>query len=193
MRLRKYGESVNELTRAKERLETKARIHSQLGQVLLSTRRYLLYDNDGKAPPIDDWKRTVAMLRRKTGNTDDELPLNMLKRVADSTGVTVDIHGGLPESKAVQQLFIQAATEALTNAVIHAKAKTLSITLDETEAAYTVSFTNDGNIPENDITEGGGLSSLRKKARRLNGDMYISSKPHYKLTISLPKKRSIEL
>ena len=32
LRLRKYGENVDELTRSKERLETKSRIHGELAQ-----------------------------------------------------------------------------------------------------------------------------------------------------------------
>ena len=49
MRLREYGENIVELTRSRERLETKTRIHGELGQVLLATRRYLL-DTTTDAP-----------------------------------------------------------------------------------------------------------------------------------------------
>lgn len=40
-RLKQYGNDVEDLTREKERLGTKSRIHSELGQTLLATRSYL--------------------------------------------------------------------------------------------------------------------------------------------------------
>lgn len=51
-RLKRYEENVEELTRAKERLGTKARIHSELGQTLLATRSYLLGDAEKKRLPL---------------------------------------------------------------------------------------------------------------------------------------------
>ena len=63
LRLKKYEENVDELTRFKERLETKARIHSELGQALLATRSYLLDMEGTKQVPLDIWKRCIAMLR----------------------------------------------------------------------------------------------------------------------------------
>ena len=51
LRLRKYGENVDELARSKERLETKVRIHGELGQALLAARRYLV-DPDAQEPPL---------------------------------------------------------------------------------------------------------------------------------------------
>ena len=64
LRLRKYGENVDELARAKERLETKVRIHGELGQALLAARRYLV-DESAQEPPLDIWRRNIAMLRKE--------------------------------------------------------------------------------------------------------------------------------
>ena len=62
-RLRKYGENVDELTREKERLETKARIHRELGQALLLTRRYLQGESENTQELLNVLKRNIAMLR----------------------------------------------------------------------------------------------------------------------------------
>ena len=64
VRLRKYGEDVDELTRSKERLETKSRIHGELGQALLASRRYLLGGSDAEAIPLEQWRGSIAMLRK---------------------------------------------------------------------------------------------------------------------------------
>jgi hypothetical protein len=188
-RLRKHGENVDELTRSKERLETKARIHSELGQALLSTRRYLLEESDGQHAPLEIWQRNIAMLRKEAVLKEEEQPLEMLSRIAVSTGISIQINGQLPHSQEVQKLFVQAAAETLTNAISHAQAKTLYIILEETEHLYTVCFQNDGNQPQAPITEGGGLSSLRRKIEQEGGEMTIQATPVFRLIITLPKER----
>jgi len=188
LRLRKYGENVDELTRAKERLETKSRIHGELGQALLASRRYLVNEGDCEEIPLEQWRSSIAMLRKEAEQRDAEKPLEMLQRIAASTGIATQITGALPVDEDIQKLFVEAAAEALTNAISHAQAKTLYIDLEETEGAFSASFRNDGIPPQSTITEGGGLGSLRKKLEREGGTMTVSSCPDFVLTVILPKK-----
>ena len=188
LRLRKYGENVDELTRAKERLETKSRIHGELGQALLASRRYLVNEGDCEEIPLEQWRSSIAMLRKEAEQRDAEKPLEMLQRIAASTGIATQITGALPVAEDIQRLFVEAAAEALTNAISHAQAKTLYIDLEETQGAFSASFRNDGIPPQSTITEGGGLGSLRKKLEREGGTMTVSSCPDFVLTVILPKK-----
>ena len=189
LRLRKYGENVDELTRSKERLETKARIHSELGQALLATRRYLLDETGTQAAPLELWQRNIAMLRREAVLKEKEQPLEMLKRIAVSTGIAIEISGEFPKNEAVQTLVVQAAAEALTNAISHAHAKHLYISLEESESFYAAHFKNDGSRPDREIIEGGGLTSLRNKIEHAGGVMEVNSLPDFILTVTLPKER----
>lgn len=188
VRLRKYGEDVDELTRSKERLETKSRIHGELGQALLASRRYLLGGSDAEAIPLEQWRGSIAMLRKEAEQTVLEKPLEMLQRIAASTGISTEINGVLPASEAVQKLFVEAAAEALTNAISHAQAKTLYIDLEETADTFCAVFRNDGIPPHGEIIEGGGLGSLRKKLEREGGTMTVMSSPDFVLSVQLPKK-----
>ena len=52
-----------------------------------------------------------------------------------------------------------------------------------------VCFQNDGDRPDGEITEGGGLGSLRKKVEREGGTMMVKNNPEFSLTIALPKER----
>lgn len=187
LRLRKYGENVDELTRAKERLETKSRIHSELGQALLSSRRFLLSGGEEGNMPLEQWKQNIAMLRKETQFKEEEKPLDMLQRIAAATGIATQITGVLPEEEQIQKRFVEAAAEALTNAISHAQARTLYIELDEAEGCFRAAFRNDGIPPQGQITEGGGLGSLRKKLEREGGTMTVSGDPDFVLTITLPK------
>ena len=188
LRLRKYGENVDELTRAKERLETKSRIHSELGQALLASRRYLVNEGDCENIPLEQWRSSIAMLRKEAEQSNTEKPLEMLQRIAATTGITTQITGALPASEDIQKLFVEAAAEALTNAISHARAKTLYIDLEETAETFCASFRNDGIPPRGEITEGGGLGFLRKKLEREGGTMTIAGSPDFVLSVLLPKK-----
>jgi signal transduction histidine kinase len=186
MRLREYGENIVELTRSRERLETKTRIHGELGQVLLATRRYLL-DTTTDAP-VDLWKKNIAMLRKEAKAEQEEMPLEMLSRIADATGIKLNVSGEMPIDEKVQKLFMEASAEALTNAVSHAGAKTLEIILTETESSYSITFKNDGVNPTEPIVEGGGLTNLRRKVEEQFGTMEISIEPEFSLNVTVRKE-----
>ena len=183
LRLRRYSENVDELARAKERLETKVRIHGELGHALLAVRRYLV-DQSQQAPPLDIWRNNIAMLRKEMEKNKSEDPLRILQMAAKSAGVRLCIRGQLPQKLEYRRFFLVAASEALTNAVFHAGARTLTIELTETEDNWTMRFTNDGTRPEKTITEGGGLGSLRCKAESIGATMRVLSQSEFALTIT---------
>lgn len=189
LRLRKYGENVEELTRSRERLETKARIHSELGQALLATRRYLVEHDSSQKPPVAFWKQNISGLRMEAELQSEEPSFEMLMRVANASGVTIEIDGPIPEQETVKKLFCVAAIEAMTNAVRHADAKNLWISTKEEETSFRIVFTNDGTAPEQEITEGGGLCSLRRKIECVGGNMTVEWEPEYRLSIELAKER----
>ncbi len=187
-RLRHYGETVDETTRARERLETKMRIHSELGQALLATRHCLNQTDADFQPVINAWKRNIAVLRTEAEPSQNTDLLQSLIDIAESAGVTVEISGEFPMNDVIGSILTSAATEALTNAVIHADAKTLFVEFYETDDGYCARYTNDGNQPSTEIHEGGGLGTLRSKIERLGGNMVIQSVPQFVMTVQMPKE-----
>ena len=188
LRLKQYEENVEELSRAKEQLHTKTRLHSELGQALLATRRYLVNPAGQQPAPLDIWKRSIAILRMDGDSTAEPSSLQTLIQTANASGVSVEVEGQIPPQAEIARLFAEAAAEALTNAVRHADARTLHIVFSETHSHYLVSFQNDGRLPEGPITEGGGLSNLRRKVETSGGSMRISCRPAYTLTVSVAKQ-----
>ena len=189
-RLLAYGESVDELTRTKERISIKANIHRELGQALLITRRFLADTSDDYNVPISVWKKNISMLKQEADHESDESPLNMFLQAADAAGVSFEISGKFPENHDINHLFIAAAVECLVNGVRHAGATTLYITITESNEEITVVYENNGALPVGEIIEGGGLSSLRYDSARLGGLMEVRVKPKYSLIIKIPKERS---
>lgn len=188
-RLRQYGENVDALTREKERLETKARIHRELGQALLLTRRYLQGEHEHTQELLAALKHSISMLRLESESPKNDEPLAMLLKVAHSAGMEVRITGQMPEQKDANQLFFEAATEALTNAVRHADAKSLRIVFSEDNTAYSVCFANDGRKSRQEIAEGGGLGALRIKTEQIGGIMEVLYQPEFVLKLTVLKKR----
>lgn len=123
-RLRDYGEKADALTRAKERLEIKVKVHGMLGQALLATRRCLQDEGISTDEAMSLWHHSVAVLHKEAVQKTEK-PLEALKKAAAATGITLALTGEIPAETKVRQLFLQAAAEALTNAISHAKAKTL--------------------------------------------------------------------
>lgn len=89
-RLKKYGENVDKLTRARERLEVKARIHRDLGQALLASRRFLLSEEESHPETLKIWRDNIAMLRMEAKAKEDEAPMEMLSRMISATGVNCE-------------------------------------------------------------------------------------------------------
>ena len=185
-RLREYGDKVDELTRTRERVTIKASIHRELGQALLITRRFLVDGSGEHNAPISVWKKNIAMLTREADYVGEESPLELFMQAADAAGVEVKLDGKFPENQEYCHLFVAAAVECLVNGVRHAEAKTLYITIKEENGETSVLFENDGALPDREIVEGGGLSSIRYGAMRLGGKMDVRSKPKYSLLLTIP-------
>ncbi len=193
LRLQKYAENVEELTREKERLETKARIHRELGRALLMTRGYLQSANGESKELLSTLKRSIAMLRLESELPKNDDPLDILLKAAHSVGLEIQITGQAPTQDDAKQLFFEAATEALTNAVRHADAEKLQIVFSEDDDTYTACFINSGSQPQSEIVEGGGLGSMRKKTEQIGGTMELLYENGFTLKLTVLKKGSDHL
>ena len=128
------------------------------------------------------------MLTHEADYEGEESPLEMFMQAADAAGVEVRLEGSFPDDREQNHLCVTAAVECLVNGVRHAEAKTLYITIKEENGEISVIFENDGALPDREIAEGGGLSSIRYGAVRLGGGMEVRSLPKYSLKLTLPTK-----
>ncbi len=186
-RLRLYGEKIDEYTKEKELLSTKIHIHDDMGKLLLMTRRQLsIIDSlQDKQSLLTTWKwsiDTFGLIKDKPENSLDEL-----HKAAKAIGVTLNIIGIFPQDNNCKKVMIVATLECMTNTVKHALGNQLTVKFEETPNYVTAIFTNNGELPKQEITEGGGLSSLRLLVERLGGNMVIESFPQFKLIIKMPK------
>lgn len=192
-RIRSYGDKVDEYVIARERLETRVNLHGFLGQALLMTRHYLQYESGDPKRIIDIWQRNIEVLRMEAEPRQETDSLSSLRNAAKAIGMQVHVSGHLPENAQHRKLIAAIGAETLTNAVRHASAKQLWIDVEETDAAYAISYTNDGSAPAAPVTEGGGLSTARRKIEGAGGRMLIESAPRFVLTIIFEKGARLDV
>ena len=190
LRLRQYGQEVQELTREKEILRAKTRVHDEIGHVLLQTRQFLSGARGDAESICAEWRQNTHLL---LGKYADEKPVDtfeQLSRAARAIGVTIERNGAFPEDGTENAHLIEsAAHECLTNLVRHANGTRLEIFGEATANGWEIRYLNDGDAPSQPIVEGSGLSSLRAQVEAAGGAMAVEHAPRFRLTLILPQER----
>ena len=190
LRLRQYGQEVQELTREKEILRAKTRVHDEIGHVLLQTRQFLSGARGDAESICAEWRQNTHLL---LGKYADEKPVDtfeQLSRAARAIGVTIERNGVFPEDGTENAHLIEsAAHECLTNLVRHANGTRLEIFGEATANGWEIRYLNDGDVPSQPIVEGSGLSSLRAQVEAAGGAMAVEHAPRFRLTLILPQER----
>lgn len=189
--VRSITENVADITREEEILTAKMRLHNKMGSCMLAVRQYLRTDHphtqEEKQQLIRLWKENLVELENEAAPADEPDAYEMVVHIARNMGLEVVLHGAIPENRKHAALITAALRECVTNALNHAGAKRLDLTVIRTDTQTIASFTNDGKQPEGDIPEGGGLSSLRAKIEAAGGEMEVTGEPVFLLSVTLPQ------
>lgn len=186
--LQRLSANVVAATREEEILAMKMRVHDEMGKCLAAAQKYL-EDRDGAAIPdsvIASWQRAVNMLKFNNRDTEEDM-LAQIRKTCALVNMAFVTSGSLPAEEETAYLLTCAVRECVTNAVRYAKATELRAAFSETEREASVSVTNNGLPPEDEIREGGGLSTLRRRVELAGGTMAVQSRPEFMLTVTLPK------
>ena len=188
--LKKLSANVVEVTREEEILNTKMRVHDEMGRCLIEAQKYLQEDREDSIPDSFAllWKRAVSMVKYNNDIPNEDM-LSQIRKACESMRLAFIQNGNLPKQEKIAYIFTCAIRECVTNAVRYAKANNLYATFAENENEFTVTVTNDGIKPEKERVEGGGLSTLRRRVERIGGFMRIDSKPQFVLTVTVPKEK----
>ena len=180
--------NVVAVTREEEILNTKMRVHDEMGRCLMEARKCLQEDSVESVSDsvITSWKRAVSMIKYSS-ETEEEDMLLQIRKTCSSVGLSFVQNGILPDRKDAAYILTCAVRECVTNAVRYADASELYADFEETESEASVTVTNNGKVPEGEIVEGGGLSTLRRRVERAGGVMRVESAPIFRLRVTLPK------
>ncbi len=196
-RLRAMSESLKELsknilavTREEETLAMKMRVHDELGHDILVTQQMMMKEtNESEVAEImDQWRRTLKLIRGDQETFSDAEWISGMEQRAEMLGIRIRYQGNFPENADIERLIRAAVQECMTNSVRHGKATELLVKMSETGNDYMAEISDNGNFPEQDIVEGGGLSGLRRQVENSGGSMEIRISPVFSVRLTIPKK-----
>ncbi len=186
-RAKQLYDNMAQIVREEEILSMKMRVHDDIGHSILAARKALL--NDASIEEIHSsasiWERSIDLLYHANNMPDETDDLEYAKERAAMLGVSVIESGDFPTEKSARKIFSIAVRECVTNCVRHAGGNCVFAFAFSDHEHHRLKITNNGEPPEREITEGGGLSALRKRIEKSGGTMEIKSFPFFELCVTL--------
>ena len=182
-KLRAMYDRMTDDIREKESLEMKIRVHDTMGRSLITIQDIM--ENPVEADKkLAELKEAVSILSDSQAPPDGDIADEM--KNCEKLGVRLILHGYPPKDPGLERIVISAIRECATNCVRHAHGTYIAVDIQERHGIYSVMITNDGEKPKGKITEGSGLSSLRRSVEAAGGEMLTAHSPRFALLLNLP-------
>ena len=187
--MKELSKNVVTLTREEETLSMKMRVHDKLGYSVLAAQRMLIRESEEDRDIfLSQWKQTLDLLNKDNESVEDEQLHRQVQDRAKFLGVKIIYTGEKIWESHIFRLLDIILLEALSNCVRHAGASELYVKFGSAEHEWGVVITDNGQKPEKNIKEGGGLSGIRKKVEQCGGTLRICSDPIFSITVKIPKE-----
>lgn len=187
--MKELSKNVVTLTREEETLSMKMRVHDNLGYSVLAAQRMLMRESEEDRDIfLSQWKQTLDLLNKDNESVEDEQLHRQVKDRAKFLGVKIIYTGEKIWESHIFRLLDIILLEALSNCVRHAGASELYVKFGSEEHEWGVVITDNGQKPEKNIKEGGGLSGIRKRVEQCGGTLRICSNPIFSITVKIPKE-----
>ena len=183
-KLRAMYDRMTDDIRERESLEMKVRVHDTMGRSLI-TIQDIMENSDEADKKLAELKEAVSILSESSssprGDIYDEI------KNCEKLGVRLILNGYVPNDIRLERLVVAAIRECATNCVKHAHGTYVAVNIQKRFGIYSVTITNDGEKPKGKITEGSGLSSLRRSVEAAGGEMLTAHSPRFALLLNLPE------
>ena len=159
-----------------ELLDTKMRIHSDFGKLLVMTESRLSnWQEKDKSEIFEAWDHVITDLENASEREEivTDSPQTELLKIAEMIGSKVEFIGEQPKERRVLLLLYAAIREALTNAVRHAGADRLIVEIRHDERCYKITISSNGRNDVMSVQEGGGLSDLRHRLEQEGATLFL--------------------
>lgn len=187
-RMKAYQVLAADMFKEQELLSARVAVHDGLGGLLLQCR--YAFEHPGAvadAELLEMMRRTNRYLLAEAEETPAaEDRLEEALRTARGIGVRIVMTGEEPTEPKLRNILGLAIGECATNTVKHAGGERVDVVITADEAHWQAVITNDGDAPEAEVTESGGLLSLRRVTEDAGGTMRIECNPGFRLTLSVP-------
>lgn len=162
-KLEEMYEKIDDKIREQETLAMKMQVHDNFGRSLFMIRRILENKENTSCmnKQLDVLKEQVYILTNMIVENMEDLYQNTEKQ-AREMGIIIHMKGKVPENSNYRILIDRAVRECVTNCARHAQGSEVNVIIEDDSGEYTVRITNNGDIPDKNAKEGGGLSALRR-------------------------------
>ncbi len=182
--LRASMKTVQEAAENEAMLRMRGRVHDVIGQRLSMLHR-ALEDDALSDEQLDQLKPLLNGILDDLASGSHIEPADELAATIEAfalTGVAVRFEGALPDDARQAKLIVDCIREGATNAVKHAHATLITAAFSDGE----LTISNDGDMPEEPITEGTGLANMRRGVESDGGTFEIEAgEPPFTLRITL--------
>ncbi len=174
-------------------VDMKINFHDNFGNLLTLTKKNLIEspDTDEAKVLVGYWEKITDIITELAGDRKPRLSLEQILLFGKKLGCEVVLKGVLPKEDENKSIILLCINEALKNAYRHANAKKINVDISENEEKICLKIHNEmKNLPKK-ISEGGGLSSLRKRIESVGGEMKIKIENGVTMEVALRRERNV--
>ncbi len=188
-----FTDTIKKLKKEQEIAELQYHVHDIMAQQLTAIQRMLQSNESGSynsvIPILQDMVKNIKTSYSPTLHQS----FCELQEYFKNLGIEIQECGIFPENSNHSQLFLSIIREATTNAIRHANANIIYVSISNDNRAWNIKITNNGKAPQRTITEGWGISGIRKRVEKVDGKVSIETSPIFTLTIQVNEVNDIEL
>ena len=190
-RLHDYNHIVDEAIRNEELLDAKKRVHDNMGTSLLSVKVLATSEESPvtRAQILEQWYDDLELMREEAKSEEKADPFERFRQVATYLGIELQIMGEMPADFGAADLIATGIQECMTNAIQHAEASQMYVTIAEDAGEYTATYSNNGKKREGPVREGGGLTLLRTQAEKIDATIEYPEGQRFCMVLHIPKMR----
>ena len=175
--------NLHEIYRREETLRAKSRIHDILGQRIAVLIRSLRGNDRPEQDLLDAFADGLMNdLREVSPDRSFAHEMELIIEMFAGIGVRVTFGGEFPPDPGISEVFMDVITEGVTNAVRHGFSAEIDITCAAEGRDWTLRISNSGIAPEGSVSEGGGISGMRRKLAGMGGTLGLQTEPLFVLT-----------
>ena len=178
-------QNIETIEKEEKSLKIKNKFHDVLGQNLAILKMYLNQNVDDENK-FNEIKFMIKKMFTELEDSDDpNTNLNNLVKVNKNLGIQINLQGKLPEDKQKAKVIFEIIREAVTNAIRHANSTEINIKIEDKLSGLSMLVTNNGNKPKEIIVENEGIKGMRRKLKKINGNLFIKTIPEFSIKVNI--------
>jgi len=131
------------------------------------------------------WRNNAILLGSESDKAKVNTNISEINQLAELLGIQLIWQGESPEviPDTIREVFIMVAREAIANAVKHAEAREITIRINRNGEKLSVEISNDGKLPTDEITLGGGLSNIKRMVEEKKGQFRVEVNEYFNMIL----------